>query len=313
MRSRCDSTFASLHRSRCVTSDFDISSVKSATGTSCRSARFAATQRPSADFPMLGRAAMMTRLPGWNPEVSRSRSRKPGRHAGDVGAGLVQSGDALEAFLQQLLDVAELGGDPALRKVEDDLLGPVDQDLRLAWAFPAELGDLLSRGDEPAQRRHLADDARVVPCVGGRRHECRQLVHTNPTADGLELAAFLELVDERDRVDRLAFRIEREARAVDLRVALTVEVGGIEDLAHRPDRARGEQHRPEDRFLGLEVLGWRNRSGFCELGDRCHSLGVNHPRALCFHLWEGEFSTCPFSAFCSGKEHMFPYGSDGAC
>ena len=32
MRSRCDSTFASLHMSRCVTSDFDISSVKSATG-----------------------------------------------------------------------------------------------------------------------------------------------------------------------------------------------------------------------------------------------------------------------------------------
>ena len=32
LRRRCDSTFASLHMSRCVTSAFDISSVKIATG-----------------------------------------------------------------------------------------------------------------------------------------------------------------------------------------------------------------------------------------------------------------------------------------
>ena len=77
MRRRCDSTFASLHMRRCVTSLFDISRVKSATGTSLRTARFAATPRPSADFPMLGRAAMTMRFPSWNPEVIRSRSRKP--------------------------------------------------------------------------------------------------------------------------------------------------------------------------------------------------------------------------------------------
>ncbi len=77
MRRRCDSTFASLHISRCVTSDFDISSVKIPTGTPSRTARFAAMQRPSADFPIEGRAATITRLPGWNPEVSRSSSLKP--------------------------------------------------------------------------------------------------------------------------------------------------------------------------------------------------------------------------------------------
>ena len=77
VRNRCDSTFASLHSSRCVTSDFDISSVKSATGVSCLSARFAAAQRPSADFPIDGRAATITRFPGWKPDVSRSRSRNP--------------------------------------------------------------------------------------------------------------------------------------------------------------------------------------------------------------------------------------------
>ena len=34
-------------------------------------------QSPSADFPIDGRAATMTRLPSWNPDVSRSRSRNP--------------------------------------------------------------------------------------------------------------------------------------------------------------------------------------------------------------------------------------------
>ena len=34
-------------------------------------------QSASADFPIDGRAARMIRLPGWKPDVSRSRSRKP--------------------------------------------------------------------------------------------------------------------------------------------------------------------------------------------------------------------------------------------
>ena len=77
MRRRFDSTFASLHISRCVTSDFDISSVKRATGVFVRTPRFAAMPSPSADLPMLGRAATMIRLPGWKPPVMRSMSRKP--------------------------------------------------------------------------------------------------------------------------------------------------------------------------------------------------------------------------------------------
>ena len=76
-RTRCDSTFASLHISRCVTSAFDISSVKSATGIDSRTPRLAAMQSASADFPIDGRAARITRLPGWKPDVSRSSSRKP--------------------------------------------------------------------------------------------------------------------------------------------------------------------------------------------------------------------------------------------
>ena len=74
MRRRWDSTLPSLHIIRCVTSAFDISSVKSATGVPCLTARFAAMQSPSADFPIEGRAATITRLPGWKPDVRRSSS-----------------------------------------------------------------------------------------------------------------------------------------------------------------------------------------------------------------------------------------------
>ena len=114
--------------------------------------------------------------------------------------------------------------------------------------------DLLARTDEPAERRHLLDDPRVVLDVRRRRDERRQLGDAPLAARGLELAALLELVDERDRVDRLALRPQRERGAVHLRVALAVEVPRVEDLADRPDGDRREEHRAEHGLLGLEVL-----------------------------------------------------------
>ena len=92
--------------------------------------------------------------------------------------------------------------------------------------------------DEAAQRRHLTHDPRVVGRVRRRRHERRELVDPRAAADLLELAALLERVDERDRVDRLALLVEREAGAEDDSVALAVEVLRGEDLGDRADRAR---------------------------------------------------------------------------
>ena len=219
-----------------------------------------------------GGAERERRLPhrrarGDDDEVARLEPRgelvelaEAGRDAGHVDAGLVERGDPLEALLQQLLDVAELALDAPLREVEQHLLRLVEQIGRLAGPLPAEPRDLLADADQAAQRPHLVDDPRVVRGVRGRRDERGQLVDARPAADVLELAALLELVDERDRVDRLALRVERERGAVDLRVALAVEVAGVEHFADRPDRAGGEHHRPEDGLLGLEVLR-RDRGG----------------------------------------------------
>src|SRR5205085_1510432 len=124
-------------------------------------------------------------VPGLEPRRQPVEVAEAGGDSRDVGAGLVQRGDSLEALLEQILDVTELRRDSALRQVEDDLLGTVDEYLRLARAVPPELSDLLAGGDQSAQRRHLADDARVVRRIGGGRHERRQLVQAYTSADGL--------------------------------------------------------------------------------------------------------------------------------
>src|SRR5205085_8609341 len=100
---------------------------------------------------------------------------KPRRRAGDVGTGLVESGDALEAVLQQLLDMTELTRHPGLGEVEDDLLGPVDEVGRLAWPLPAEDRDLAANPYQAAERCHLPHDPGVVPGVGACGDKRRQL------------------------------------------------------------------------------------------------------------------------------------------
>ena len=185
-----------------MTSAFDISSVKSATG------------RLEAHAEVRGHAERERRLPHRRArredhEVARLEARREpvevaeaARDAGDVDAGLVELRDPLEALGEERADVREVAADPLLGEVEDDLLGPVDELGRLADSAPAEPRDLLARLDEPAERRGLLDDPRVVVDVRRRRDERRELGDPRAAADLLELAALLELVRERDRVDR---------------------------------------------------------------------------------------------------------------
>src|SRR5207253_6952065 len=151
-----------------------------------------------------------------------------------------------------------------------------DELRRLALALPAELRDLAAGTDQSAQRRGLADDLRVVARVGGGGHEPGELVQPDAAADRVELAALLELVRERDRVDRLVLAVELERRAVDLRVRLPVEVTRVEDLADGGDRARRDHHRAEDRFLGFQVL----RRDDARLGSRRRNGGPRRATPL---------------------------------
>jgi hypothetical protein len=102
--------------------------------------------------------------------------------------------------------------------------------------------------------------------VGGGGDEGRELVDPDATPRVFQLAALLERIDQRDRIDGLAFRVQRERGPVDLGVAFPVEVSGVEDLADGPDRPGGEHHRAEDRLFGVEILG-RDRGRLRRLGD----------------------------------------------
>ena len=157
----------------------------------------------------------------------------------------------------------EVARHPLLAELEDDLLGAVDEVRDLAGALLAEPRDLLARPDEPAQRRHLLDDAGVVLDVRGRGDESGELGHLRLPADGLELAPLVELVRERDRVHRLALPPQAERRPEDLRVTLAVEVRGREDLADRSDRGRRESIAPRtdssaSRFWGGTIAPTRS-------------------------------------------------------
>jgi hypothetical protein len=99
------------------------------------------------------------------------------------------------------------------------------------------------------------------------------------TTDLVELASLLELVHERDRVDRLALCVEDQRRAIDLRVTLAVEVRRVENLADRPDRAGGDHHRAENRLLGFEILG-RNRGGLRGLRHLGELSDLGHWRVV---------------------------------
>ena len=190
------------------------------------------------------------------------------REARHLGARLVELADRLERLDECVLEEDELALGSPLAELEDELLGAGHELRRLALAVPAELRDLAAREDEAAQRRRLADDLRVVAGVGGRRHEPRELVETDAPADVVELAALLELVRQRDRVDRLVLAVELERGAVDLRVGLAVEIARVDDLGDGRDRVPRDHHRAEDRLLGFEILrrdgagdGGRRRDG----------------------------------------------------
>ena len=128
----------------------------------------------------------------------------------------------------------------------------------------------------------------------------------------------LELVDERDRVDRLALRVQVERRAVDLGVALPVEVACAEDFADRPDRTGGEHHRAEDGLLCVEILRW-DRGGFGEASATWHmrdnqlARGTRSRTALGNPPSAGQRKHMFVQVCTGGAERLFPGSATRTC
>ena len=219
-----------------------------------------------------------------------------------------ERGVVLERGREDPLAGAAFPEDHGAGGVAEDHVGPrpirrqvAREDLRRDHRRGAEARRHRARGEveggQEARARvvHVERVARVVEPervghgVRGRRDERGELVDPDATARVLELAALLQRVDERDRVDGLALCVEGQGGAVDLRVALPVEVAGVEDLADGPDRPGGEHHRAEDGLLGIEILRG-DRGGLRELGDLGHAIqkyteaqGFSVVREYCGH------------------------------
>ena len=110
---------------------FDISRLKNPTVMSVDVPTCCAIFSTKLVFPIDGRAATRTRSDGCSPDVISSRSRKPGRHAGDEPLVLLQLLDRREAALHEIAQRHEAGADPILGDREDRPLGLVEQHVRL--------------------------------------------------------------------------------------------------------------------------------------------------------------------------------------
>ena len=210
----------------------------------------------SALLPIAGRAATMIRLPGWKPPVIASMSRKP------EGVPVISS-SPVESFSSRSTSSWRISREQAevarllfVGDVEEQLLGPLGELARFAVALVDPALDLLAGAEQPPQQRVLLDDLGVVLGVAGGRHLRRQLGDVVLAARLLDLVALDQRLGDAELVDRLRGRVEVVDAAEDRRVLVEVEVVGVQlHLVDHPGQRRlGDQHRPQHRFLGLDVL-----------------------------------------------------------
>ena len=94
-------------------------------------------------------------------------------------------------------------------------------------------------------------------------------------ADRVEQSGAPELVGDRDRVGRFTLAVERFDRLEDVAVRGLVEVVGPARLEGGRDRVARQQHRTEQRLLGLQVVrrdpagpAWSAAPAVVELSER---------------------------------------------
>ena len=256
MRSLSPEIRARQAMKRWASSTSDISSEKKATALFALTATFSAMFATSALFPIAGRAATMIRLPGWKPPVIASMSRKP--------AGVpVISISPVESFSRRSTSSWRISAEQAevarllfVGDFEEQLLGPLRELPRLAGPLVDPALDLLAGAEQPPQQRVLLDDLRVVLGVAGRGHFRGKLGDVVLASRFVDLVALGQRLGDAELVDRLGVRVEVVRGFEDQPVPIEVEVRRVQlHLVDYPRQRRlGDQHRPDHRFLGFDVL-----------------------------------------------------------
>ena len=141
--------------------------------------------------------------------------------------------------------------------LEKELLGLVDDLLRVLWRVIGERGDLRGCLDHLAQGRVSVKHRHVpTPPREGER-VVAEVKQVGPAADAVELPLAAEIVGEGDHVDGEVLVEHLVHGTVDLGVARQVEVIGTEVDEAFLERLLRDHHRREDRRLRLGVLGHR--------------------------------------------------------
>ncbi len=177
------------------------------------------------------------------------------RHAGNRLAAGMERFDALHRRPQQLLEADEALGLARLRDQEDPLLGAVEDLVGEALGLVGLLHDARGGLDQPAEQRLVADDLRVVVDVRRGGHDVEQVGEVLDAAHALELAPPVHLVTQGDRVDHPPALDDAVHGAEQPPVALAVEHRVVEELGAAERRVAVEEHRAEDRLLGLGAVG----------------------------------------------------------
>jgi hypothetical protein len=115
-------------------------------------------------------------------------------------------------------------------------LGAVDDVIDVALGGVRHLPDPYRGVNETAQDRLLVDDFCVVARVGRDWNARQQRVQVRRTAESQQLAAFSELVSDRNGVGGFASPVEVDDGVVDLLMRGTVEVCTAEHLDDVGDR-----------------------------------------------------------------------------
>ena len=189
-----------------------------------------------------------------------------GRQAGDLAAVLLELLEVPDLLVDERADRVQALRLLLGRDLEDQALGALDD--QAGVVLPLEHGrlDLVGRVQQAAELAEVRDDLGVPRQrrdLGDRRG---QLPDRLAPAGLIERPGAPQLLDDRDRVDRLVLAVELADRLVDDLVLRGVEVVGLERILDGqavPGLLR-EHHRAEHGLLGVEVVrrdvGWSDRA-----------------------------------------------------
>ena len=169
--------------------------------------------------------------------------------------------DLGEAVLDQIAHRDEAGLDAIVGDREDRALGFVENQVGVLVGFVGVGENLVRREDQRPQRRLLLDDLRVVLDVGRARHAVDERGDVRGAADFVELAGALELLFERDQIDRLAALRQRDHAVEDAAMRVAKERLRVDDRRGDVEGFVVDQDRAEHGAFGVEIVRERALRG----------------------------------------------------